>query len=343
VLRFSYCSYPHAPPRPRRSRTLLAPGLLASGLLLLLCAACSKSLEVPADAAPLDGLAGEPLPLDAPVSKGIPLLCDVDMGLDDARVIVSLPMQDRFRVLGVVTVEGSSGAKKGADNALRLLAALGVDTVPVAIGATEALKGAIAAPAWRSMCEGLGGLSLSAAKRKPETATGAAFIVEALKKSAQPVRILAIGPLTNVALALASDSSIAKKIHSISVLGDFLTCTSYNCSTDEDAAKAVFASGVPISMVLSSAATQAPFDATFLAKVQALKGTPGKLVSQFMASHADGYMKLWDDAVLAGLLDSSILTTQTVKTGLTEATDLDASKLETLLLTLWNRTAPVMP
>ena len=54
-------------------------------------------------------------------------------------------------------------------------------------------------------------------------------------------------------------------------------------------------------------------------------------------------LKIWDDAVLAGLLDPSILTSQTVKTGMTKAVDLDLTRLHDLLLALWNKPAPVMP
>jgi len=273
----------------------------------------------------------------------VPLLIDTDMGLDDARVIVSLPMQDRFHIVGVVTVEGSAGAAKGADNVLRLLEALGVRSVPVVVGATQAINGPIPTPAWRAMCEGLGGVTLPAAQRAPESTDAVAFISERLRASKEPVRILAIGPLANLALVLTADATLAQKIHSVSLLGDFLACTGYNCSTDVDAAKVVFDSGIPISMVVPSATDKAPFNATFLGQVQALTGPAAKLVARFMAGHSDGSMKLWDDSVLAGLLDPTVLTSQTVKAGTTKAVDLDVTKLHTLLLALWGASSPVMP
>lgn len=276
---------------------------------------------------------------DAPATSKLPLLLDVDMGLDDARVVLALPGQDTFQVLGIVTVEGSAGAAKGADNALRLLAALGVHDIPVAVGESKAIKGPIPTPAWRSMAEGLGGLNLPAAQRKVETAAGKDFIVKALRQSAQPVTMLAIGPLTNLARALDQDATLAKKIRALYLLGDFVGCTSYNCTTDLEAAKRVFAHKVPTVMVLSSAAASAPFDQAFLAKVQALGSPAGKLVATMMAGHSSGVMKLWDDAALGTALDEKLGTFTTQDATTRQVVSLDVPGLHKLLLSLWGPSA----
>lgn len=264
-----------------------------------------------------------------------PLLLDVDMGLDDARVILALPQQETFRIAGIVTVEGSAGAVKGADNALRLLAALGVHSIPVAVGAKAGVKGPIAAPSWRTMAESLGGLSLKPAQRKVEQSTGQAFLAGVLGQSKQPVRVLALGPLTNLALALKADPSLAKKIHTLYLLGDFQGCTSYNCATDLEAAKQVFSYKIPTVAVGRGATDKAPFDAAFLAKVKALQKPAADLVAQMMASHSSGTMKLWDDATLACALDGKLFTLKTLSAASKEAIDMDLPGLHKLLLALW--------
>jgi hypothetical protein len=106
----------------------------------------------------------------------MPLLVDVDMGLDDARVLLALTRQHRYRVEAVITVEGSAGARRGAENALRLLAAAGAHEVPVAVGAEQALSGPIPAPPWRALTESLGGLQLPPARRRTEAGSGAELL-----------------------------------------------------------------------------------------------------------------------------------------------------------------------
>jgi len=272
------------------------------------------------------------------------LLCDVDMGLDDARVVLALPMQDMFHVAGIVTVEGSAGAVTGADNALRLLAALGVDSIPVAVGSERTFDGQpTPAPGWRAMAEGLGGLSLEPSSRSPEPTAGADFIAATLRESPEPVYVLAIGPLTNLALALDADPSLVEKIHSVSVLGDFVACEDYNCETDPAAAVAVRASAASLDMLVPSATNKVPFDAAFLARVQGLTGRAGQLVAQMMAQHSNGYMKLWDDSVLEAMLEPSLFTFDPPDAHERQGVDLQADAVEQALLDLWDTPASMMP
>lgn len=272
------------------------------------------------------------------------LFIDTDMGLDDARVIVSLPMQSTFRVVGITTVEGAAGAAKGADNALRLLAALGVDSIPVAVGSTVTLAGEeIPAPPWRVMAEGLGGMDLDAATRAVEDEGGVAFERRVLRESATMVHMLVIGPATNLALALAEEPELADKIASVYLLGDFSACSGYNCTTDQDAGAAIRESGVSIYMLMPAETNQIPFDADFLASVQALDGPAAVLIAGFMAGHSSGVMKLWDDAVLASMLDADVITYGAVSGALRASDAIDVEAVEAMLLGLWDTPSPVMP
>jgi inosine-uridine nucleoside N-ribohydrolase len=282
--------------------------------------------------------------LDVPGARSPrpPLLVDVDMGLDDVRVLAALPGQDRFEVVGVVTVEGSAGAARGAENALRLLASLGAHRIPVAVGARRALARDVAPPPWRPMTEALGGLAptLPPARRHVERAEGARFIAGALRRAPlRSVRLLALGPLTNLALAFRGDRELTARVHSLHLLGDFLRCDCYNCRTDPEAARAVLALGLPTLMVVRSATDRAPFDDALLARVAALHGPGARLVASVMRGHPTGQMKLWDDSVLAGLLDSRLLVLEPDEAAglVRRATALHVEPMRALLLTLWDR------
>lgn len=266
------------------------------------------------------------------------------MGLDDARVVLALPFQQTFHLAGLVTGEGSAGAVKGADNALRLLAALGVDSLPVAIGSEQTFDGqAIPAPGWRAMAESLGGLELPPSDRMPEAATGSELIASILRDSPEPVYVLAIGPLTNLALALEVDPSLVEKIHSVSVLGDFVACEDYNCETDPAAAAALRATTVPLDMLVAAATDKVPFDAAFLERVAELTGPAGQLVAPMMAQHSNGYMKLWDDSVLEAMLEPSLFTFEPLDDRERQGVDLQADAVEQALLDLWDTPASMMP
>ncbi|HOX47520.1 MAG TPA: nucleoside hydrolase [Myxococcota bacterium] len=271
------------------------------------------------------------------------LLVDADMGLDDARVILALPLQGAFHVSGITTVEGSAGAMKGADNALRLLEAVGAKSIPVAIGATKTIAGhAIPAPMWRSMAESLGGLALPAPTRPMEDTPAAVFLASALRLSASPVTILALGPLTNLARALSDDPTLVEKIQLVAMLGDFMQCSSYNCSADPVAADIVRNSGVRRLMMMPSATDRITFDEAFLARVQALSGSAGKLMVQMMQHHI-GRMKLWDDSVLEALLEPEHFTTIAAGPSTALIVDLDPEGVEQALLDLWNAQSPDSP
>lgn len=271
------------------------------------------------------------------------LLIDTDMGLDDARVVVSIPMQSKYHVAGIVTVEGTAGAAKGADNALRLLGALGIDTIPVAVGSTKTAAGAsVPAPSWRPMAEGLGGLTLPAAARQPEAVDGVTFERDLLRNASHSIDVLSIGPVSNLALVLTQEPELSNKIHAVYLLGDYGECVGYNCTTDKGGAKTLLDSGIPTYMLLAAQTATAPFDAAFLASVKTLTGPAAELVTGFMSSHADGNMKLWDDGVLATMLDAKVAT-YAGSGGTQKSTALEVETLHALLLGLWDTPTPAMP
>jgi purine nucleosidase len=285
-----------------------------------------------------------PSPARAPADRSLtPLLVDVDMGLDDARVLLALPAQRRFRVELVTSVEGSASARRGAENALRLLAVLGWHQVPVAVGAGAALGGPIAPPPWRGISDELGGAALPPARRAPERAPASALIVRTLRRLDRPAVVLALGPLTNLAAALDADPALARRVGSLHLLGDFQRCDCYNCRTDPEAARRVLARRVPVYMVVRSATDRLPFDGDLLARVRRLRGPAGRVVAAMMARHAGAQAKLWDDTVLAALLASDAVPYRRAGERLWRAEAASPDAVHRLLLALWDGRAPDAP
>lgn len=157
---------------------------------------------------------------EAPV---VPVYLDCDTGIDDAIALVYLIAHPHIRLVGIGTVSGNVSAEQAAANTLGLLAAAGIDDVPVAVGAHDFLGrrfdgGAVAVHG----DDGIGGVaaSLPAPTRTVEPGMSAVDLLLRLSvEYAGELRVLAVGPLTNLALALRADASVAGRVHSVTVMG----------------------------------------------------------------------------------------------------------------------------
>lgn len=149
------------------------------------------------------------------------LVClDCDPGVDDALALGYLLAHPDVELALVTTVSGNVDAATGARNALDLLAGFGRSDIPVAVGATDFLAGRFAGSAAHVHgANGLGGVELPRAPGTPIPASGAAAIVELARSRPGELRILAIGPLTNLALALELEPRLPDLVADVVVMG----------------------------------------------------------------------------------------------------------------------------
>src|SRR5699024_2353183 len=104
--------------------------------------------------------------------------------------------------------------------------------------------------------DGMGGADFEKAKQEPEVGHAVDFIIEMVKNNPNEISLLAIAPLTNIAMALQKEPGIAKDIPRLYImgginnsLGNITPAAEYNFYTDPEAAKIVLHSGIPITMV----------------------------------------------------------------------------------------------
>ncbi|MDH3643343.1 MAG: nucleoside hydrolase, partial [Gammaproteobacteria bacterium] len=173
-----------------------------------------------------------------------------DPGHDDA--VALMLAHAHLQVLGVTTVSGNAPLEHTTRNALAVLELLGADT-PVYSGAAQPLAGEPLHAAHVHGASGLGGASLPAPTTTVVGDDAAGFMIEATLRHAG-VWIVAIGPLTNVAVALQRDPSLAKRVAGISVMGGSATVgnatavAEFNVWADPEAAEIVFACGARLKM-----------------------------------------------------------------------------------------------
>jgi pyrimidine-specific ribonucleoside hydrolase len=205
-----------------------------------------------------------------------PIILDCDPGHDDALAITLALARPELKLLGITTVGGNSPLANTTRNALRILALLGRNDVPVAGGAEGPLLREPWIPVEFHGASGLDGADLPepVALPRPE---GALAMAEALVAGAgQPVTLVATAPLTNVALLLRARPRIREGIERICLMGGSLgegnrtAAAEFNIWQDPEAAAIVLGSGIPISMITLDVTHQALFLEPDVARLEAL-------------------------------------------------------------------------
>ena len=186
--------------------------------------------------------------------KRIPLIIDTDPGIDDAVAIALALYSDDIDVRLITTVSGNVGIEATTTNALKLLAYFGKD-VPVARGASEPLIRAAQDASDIHGATGMEGFDFPEPKRELLMERNAIDAMrDVLMKSEEPITIMPIGPLTNIALLLKAYPEVKARIERIVLMGGSVTrgnkgvMAEFNIYVDPEAAKIVLASGVPIVM-----------------------------------------------------------------------------------------------
>lgn len=194
------------------------------------------------------------LPLDHMLPRKI--IIDTDPGIDDAVAILFALQSQRFEILGITTVAGNIGIRTTTRNAGRILALASRDDVPVIAGAAAPL----ARPGFDTAdihgADGLGGVAFP----EPRAAAGegaVAWIAAQLEAAeARTIDILALGPLTNIALLVHGHAAAARRIGRVIAMGGAIhepgnigARSEFNIFADPEAAEAVFRAGLPLTLI----------------------------------------------------------------------------------------------
>ncbi|MER5260593.1 nucleoside hydrolase [Actinosynnema sp. NPDC002837] len=187
-----------------------------------------------------------------------PLIIDTDPGVDDAFALALAAASPEVDLIGVTTVFGNVSLENTTRNALRLLALLGRDDVPVGVGASRPL---VHPHPHLSSAHGKDGLSgyadtLPEATRGPDGRDAVTLLRDLLDQADRPVTIVPIGPLTNIALLLAAHPGLKPKIGRLVVMGggvsggNVTATAEFNVWSDPEAARRVLVEeDVPTTLV----------------------------------------------------------------------------------------------
>lgn len=181
-------------------------------------------------------------------------LLDTDTASDDAVALIMALRAPDVRVAAITTVAGNVDVQQAARNALYTVELCGA-SVPVFIGAEKPLLRAYQNATWFHGRDGLGDHNYPPPKRSPEALHAVDAIIETVEVNPGLV-IVTLAPLTNIALALAKQPSIAANVGRCVVMGGALCCegnvtpaAEYNIWVDPEAARIVLLSGLPVELV----------------------------------------------------------------------------------------------
>lgn len=182
------------------------------------------------------------------------MILDVDTGVDDAFAVLFAALHPDINLLGITCVDGNTNVDQVVANTLKVLDAAGAGDIPVARGAVRPLLGVSQYAEYVHGADGMGDLGIAPSTRKVDPRSAVELLRDLIEGSKDPVTLVPVAPLTNIALFLRAFPESAKKIHRIVLMGgsasagNATAAAEFNVWHDPEAAAIVFQSGVPITM-----------------------------------------------------------------------------------------------
>ncbi len=189
-------------------------------------------------------------------SSGVPrtFLVDTDTASDDAVALIMALRAPDVRVAAITTVAGNVPVEQSTRNALYTVELCGAN-IPVYAGADKPLRRSYQNATWFHGRDGLGDHHYPASRRSAASGHAADAIIDTIEANSGIV-LVTLGPLTNLALALAKKPEVAAKVGRCVVMGGAPCCegnvtpaAEYNIWVDPEAARIVMRSDLPIELV----------------------------------------------------------------------------------------------
>jgi inosine-uridine nucleoside N-ribohydrolase len=255
-------------------------------------------------------------------SPRVPIILDVDTGLDDALALILAVRDSETDLVAVTTLAGNINVWKSTANTLAVLDELGADMVPVHRGASRPL---VQPPFDASDIHGVTGLGdavLRPSTRHVGADRGPAAMIRLAKSRPGELTLVCTGPLTNLAIALNVEPDLPELFKRVVVMGGAFrvpgntrSWAEFNILLDPDAAKQVFETEWPDITAIGLDVTHQ----TIISRAQWQKLRSGTTVEAALASAITQYtfetrgrdeFFLHDPLALGVAIDPTIVTTE---------------------------------
>jgi inosine-uridine nucleoside N-ribohydrolase len=216
------------------------------------------------------------------------VILDTDPGTDDAMAILLALDSPELKVEALTVVPGNVDATQGLENALKIVSLAGRCDVPVAGGAQHPLdQKLITAQFWHGK-NGLANVELPPSKCKVDPRFAPDLIIQTIHRYPHQITLIPVGPLTNIALALSKDPSIAYLVKDVVIMGGSIAggnvdgAAEANIYNDPEAAQIVFNAGWMVTMVGSDVGERTLITRDDLAKLRATHGPQNDFISSIV-------------------------------------------------------------
>jgi purine nucleosidase len=225
------------------------------------------------------------------------ILIDTDPGIDDSLAILLALASPEVKLEALTVVSGNCSAPQGVINALSVLELAGANHIPVAQGISVPLVQPLFVAPETHGEQGIGYAQLPQPETAPDPRHAVDLIIETLLASPDEISLVAVGPLTNLAMAIRKEPQIVSAVKEVILMGGAIRAggnttplAEFNVYCDPHAAHIVFHSGMPITLV--------PLDVTYQAiltqdDVDSLLEIPSP-ISRFVAEATRFYMEFHD-------------------------------------------------
>jgi len=250
-----------------------------------------------------------------------PIVIDCDPGQDDAiALFLALASPEALDVGAIVTVAGNVGLARTTANALTIRAAAGRADVPVHAGCPRPILAPPPSAAHVHGESGIDGADLPEVVAQPDPLHGVDALIARARAGDGDLTVVALGPLTNLALAIVKAPDILSRIREIAIMGGAMAggnvtpVAEFNIHADPEAAAVVFNAGAPIALFGLDVTHQVVATEARVAAIAAIDTVAARAVAGMLRRHlvgpeddAEGAF-LHDPCVIAYLLRPDLFT-----------------------------------
>lgn len=242
------------------------------------------------------------------------IILDVDTGIDDAMAIFYALRRPGIRLEALTTTFGNTDTVIATENTLKILELTGRTEIPVAAGVSRSLI-----TPYRRMADhvhganGLGDVALPPPRIKASEEHAADLMIRLVKENPDAITLVAVGPITNVALALTKAPEIAKQARGIVIMGSTLfhpgihgpvaPMVDANFANDPEAAHIVLQSGARVTLVGMDVTMTTLLSTAMMAEISREGDHAVQTLMRIAAFYVDAYQTMYPGIAGCGLHD----------------------------------------
>ena len=236
------------------------------------------------------------LPFADAASAAEKVLIDTDPGVDDAQAILFALASEDLEVVGLTTIFGNVETRLATRNALRLLD-IADSHIPVAEGAAKPIYSRkLPTPDFVHGKDGFGEIDMPDTVRQPVDESAAEFIVSTVMRNPGEISLVVLGPMTNIALALALEPDLPKNVRRVvamggvlAVMGNVSPVASANILGDAHAADIVLGTDWDVTLVPADTTRQVRVTDVWLDEVRRNGDSFGDFIYRSSGFYRDFY------------------------------------------------------